>query len=192
MASRASKGDLVYVEPRSVKALQDLAKEFKQRGDGKALKKELNAEIKKATKPLEQAIKANARGLEFTGSGSGQRARRTAGVTRTGRARKGKGLRQSLEAGVKTEISYRAGAGAGVRIRLKSPDAEVNRLGSALNRRGFIRHPLFGNTDHWYNTQSRNGKDWFFSPVSTHRDDVVRGVKAAVDRMLNRLAKDID
>jgi hypothetical protein len=205
MASRAAKGDLVYIEPKSVKALQDLAKEFKQRGDGKALKKELNREIKAATKPLEAAIKANARGMEFANKGlraegikrdgsfefSSTRSRRTAGVTKTGRERRGKGLRQSLEQGVKTEVSYRAGPGAGVRIRLKSSDPEINQLGRILNRRGFIRHPLFGDTDHWFNTTARNGKDWFFSPVEKRRDDVVRGVKEAVDRMLNRLAKDI-
>ena len=189
--SKGRSGDLVYIEPSSVKALQRVARELKERGDGKALKKELNAEIKEATRPLERAIKANARGLEFRGTSRGERARRTAGVTKTGRARRGKGLRESLEQGIKTEVSYRAGAGAGVRIRLKSSDAEVNRLGSALNRRGKIRHPLFGNTDHWFDTVASNGKDWFWSPVAEHRDDVVRGVKKAVDRMLDKLARDI-
>lgn len=188
---RRGQGELVYVEPSSVKALQRLAGEFKKASNGKALKKELTTEIKKATKPLEQDIKANARNMAFKGSGNGARARRTAGVTRTGRTRKGKGLRDSLVAGVKTEVSYRAGAGAGVRIRLKSSDAEINRLGRTLNTRGYIRHPLFGDEDHWYNTTSSNARDWFWKPVPKHRANVTRGVKRAIDRALDKIAKDI-
>jgi len=190
VANRAKGNDLVYIEPSSVKKLQNLGAEFKRAGaNGKELRKELNAAIKKATGPLERDIKSNARGLTFTGSGSGGRARRTAGVTKTGRTRKGKGLRQSLEQGIKTEVSYRQGAGAGVRIRLKSSDAEVNRLGAALNRRGKIRHPLVGNTDHWFDTVASNGKGWFWKPVDKHRPAVVRDVKAAVDAMLQKLAR---
>lgn len=192
MASKGSGSgsQLVYVEPQSVRALQDLARTFRTHADGKALKKELNKRIKDATKPIVSDMQANARSLAFT-KNSGARARRTAGLTKTGRVRKGKGLRTSLAAGIKTEISYRSGAGAGVRIRLKSSDTEVNQLGAALNRRGKIRHPLFGNTDYWYDTTASNAKDWFYRPVDKHRAQVVAGVKEAIDDTLRQIARDI-
>ena len=191
MPRSTGKQELVYIEPSSVKALQRLARELKERGDGKEVKKRLNRAIKDATAPLERDIKDNARGLTFTGRGSGDRARRTATVTKTGRQRKGIGLRDAMVKGIKTEISYRAGAGAGVRIRLKSSDADVNRIGRAINRRGKVRHPVFGDRENWADTIATNGKDWFYGPVPKHRDDVTREVKRAIDAELNKLARDI-
>ncbi len=194
---RTGQSELVYVEQSSVRAIQDMAREFKKRGNGKALQKRLNTQIKAATKPLEADIKANARGMQFRGTSAGQRARRTEGVTKTGRKRKGMGLRDALVKGIKTEISYRQSAGAGVRIRLKSSDTEINQLGRTLNRRGFIRHPtrtgyrFSKQGEKWANTAATNARDWFWSPVPKHRAKVTNGVKDAVDDMLDELARDI-
>ena len=194
---KGSKQDLVYIEPSSVKAIQDLAREFKKRGDGGALKERLNEEIKKATEPLEAEIKANARGLAFKGTSAGQRERRTTTVSEKGRKRKGIGLRDAMAKGTKTEISYRQGAGAGVRIRLKSSDTSVNVIGRAINRRGKVRHPtrtgkrFSKQGSKWADTVATNGKDWFYGPVPKHRASVTAGVKRAVDDMLKSLARSI-
>jgi hypothetical protein len=191
MARRSAPEPVVYIEERSLKNFQRAQAEISKRGDGKELRKLLNKEIREATAPLVREMKQNAGSMNFKSSSnrSGQRAKRTAGTTKSGRVRKGKGLRQSLGAGIATEIDR--GRFPGVRIRLKSKEPDVNALGKALNYQGRIRHPLFGNTDHWFVTNTTNGEGWFTKPAQRRHKEILGRVNKAVDKMLNDLAKDM-
>lgn len=187
--ARKSDRDLVYVEPSSVRALQRAAEEIASRGDGKDRKKRLNAALRQAVDPMRKDQQAAARGLNFGSNRSSARARRTAGVTKTGRARKGKGLRQEIAQTIRTTIS--TGRYAGVRVQQRSRDRSVNGIAKSINRRGYVRHPLFGDKGHWYNTTATNGVGWFYQPFERRGPAIVNDVKRVLDKELADLARDI-
>ena len=180
--------DLVYVDPNSVKALQKVAAELSSRADGKALKKELNKRLRTAVEPMRKDQQQAARDLAFSNKPS-RRARRTAGVTATGRARKGKGLRQEMAQTIRTTVS--TGKYAGVRVQQRSTDRDVNRIAKALNRQGKVRHPLFGDTNHWYDTVAANAKGWFYAPFDRRSRQVTDEVRQVLDQQMKDLARDI-
>lgn len=193
MAAKPRNGQpLVYVDESSVKSLQALQATLASRADGKELNKALNKELSKIGQDIRNAQRANAKGLSFSRSGNTgtSRARRTQGVTASGRTRKGKGLRQELAAS--TRVQIRKGSGAGVRIIQNSTDPDVNKIGRRLNRRGKVRHPLFGNKEHWYDTTATNGTDWFWSPFADRQDAVRREIAAILDKWTRNLAQDIN
>src|SRR4051794_36393429 len=61
--------------------------------------------------------------------------------------------------------------GAAVKVnRRKAPHGSLYERGSKGNR-GAIRHPLFGNREHWYATPTRP----FIKPaIDSHRDEIER------------------
>lgn len=206
MASKRE-APLVYIEESSVKKLQAVQAELAKRADGKELAKALNKELSLAGRKIRDAQRKNAKALNFTRTSTSgtSRAKRTAGTTRTGRARKGKGLRQELAAS--TRVQIRKGASAGVTILQNSTDKDVNKIGRRLNRRGKVRHPLFGmkapsgnlrqrvqdrKRQYWFDTTATNGTDWFWSAFAERRDDVREQVNAVLDRWTRDLARDID
>lgn len=189
MASRRE-DSLVYIDPRSVKELQALGKALAAKADGKALKKALTKELKAATKPMVTEMQANARALAFasTSTRTGQRARRTAGVTKTGRTKRGIGLRDAMAKSIKTEVLYGA-TSAGIRVRSRSTAEGVNGIARQINRLGKVRHPVFGNREKWADTLTRNGKGWFTRAGDKHQDDVVAGVKKVLAKWTRSLTK---
>jgi hypothetical protein len=197
VASKGKGPSLVYIEPSSVKGLQEYARLLKGREGGAKLRKDLRRAIERETRPLVDDMKAEAEGLQFKGTASGQRASRTASLTKTGKVRKGTGLglRQAMSRGIKTETSISTGNGAGVRIRLKSNDPDVNRLGRSLNSRGKVRHPtrtgprFSQQGDKWADTVAADGKGWFYRPVDKHRPKVTAGVRRVIEDMVRQLSR---
>jgi hypothetical protein len=200
MASRNAPS-LVYVDEKSVKALQDLAKTIKAQGEKKpsALTKRLNEEIREAAEPMRRDIADAALGLNFTRSGR-------ASVQRSGKGRKLKsgkratkrGLRAELSHGIRTQISKGA-ASAGVRIRMASKDPDVNAIGQRIDRDGFVRHPTrMGpnwraiNREVWAQTNTSNGKGWFYKAAEPGKRDAQRRIGAVLDKWTRDLARQID
>jgi hypothetical protein len=228
---RGSSSALVYVDEKSVRDLQNLAKAFKAQSDKRPspLTKMLNKEIRDAAEPMRADIATAAEKLTFqrTSKQGGSRGSRNAKITKTeiterdeanvttklykdknGKVRErkvygrrgtgqyrtkkrmGRGLRKSIAVGVRTQISTGANT-AGVRVRLASKDPEVNLLGKRLNQKGAIRHPLFGDKDHWYETRATGSKGWFYSAAAPHRKIVATRVQRVLDTWTRKMAGEI-
>lgn len=189
---RGSSSALVYVDPDSVKALQDLSKVIRASADRKELTKALNKEIRKAAEPMRADIATAAEKLTFqsTSKAGASRGRRTGRTLKSGKFKAGRGLRKSIAVGVRTQISTGANT-AGVRVRLASKDPEVNLLGKRLNQKGAVRHPLFGDKDHWYETRATGSKGWFYSAAAPHRTIVSTRIKRVLDEWTRDLARKI-
>ncbi len=183
---------LVYIDQKGVKDLQALQGEIKKLADAPARRKALNKRLSQRVKPIITDQRAAANGITFssTENRGSRRAKRSAGVTKTGRARKGKGLRQQLASSIRLQVTQ--GKYAGIIIRQNSSDKDVNKIGRRLNYKGFIRHPLFGDKDHWYNTQTSNGVDWFWNPFNKRRGELRAAIKEVLDEELREVAKRIN
>jgi hypothetical protein len=190
---KGSTSALVYVDPDSVKALQDLSKVIRASADRKELTKALNKEIRKAAEPMRADIATAAEKLTFrsTSKAGASRARRTGRTLKSGKFKAGRGLRKSISIGVRTQISTGANT-AGVRVRLASKDPEVNLLGKRLNQKGRIRHPLFGDKDHWYETTATGSRNWFYDAAYPHRELVSRRIRKVLSDWTTDLARRID
>jgi len=186
----ANGGSLIYVDKASVLKLQHVAKAIKAQGDSKALTKMLNAEIREAVKPLLTDLQQAARGVTIQGGGEGpsRQARRTGRTLKSGKFKSGRGLRESVSFGLRTQISKGANTAA-VRIRLASKDPAVNRLGKRMEK-GSIRHPLFGNRDRWYVT--RTSKGWFYGTAKGQLPIVQKRVERVLDKFTADLAHKVD
>jgi len=191
----------VEIDPKSIKALREVQAEIAKRADGKALTRKLNKKLSAAAKRIQAEQRRNAGDLDFESSSSGSsgtsrfnRTQRTAGVTAKGKKRQGRGLRAEIAATIRVKISKdnKGGSGSGVRIVQSSGDKDVNKIAKRLNRKGFVRHPLFGDKEHWYNTKAANGTDWFWQPFADQRDNVRREIGEALDEFARDLARDID
>lgn len=196
-----AKGDssLVYVEEDSVRKLQavDRALRTLSTEHRKTIVREMNKAIKASTKKTENDIKSAAENLQFKPSGSSglgtgkSRAERSAKYTKTGKYKLGRGLRQEMAFGVRTQMD-RSKYSAGIRIRMASKLPDVNRLAKLSNNRGYIRHPLFGNKKYWYETQVTGGKDWFTKAAAPSLPGVRREVASTLDKYVMYLRAQID
>lgn len=189
--SSGGAGQLVYIDEDSVKNLQQAAAAIKAMADpakSKSLTKRMNAEIREAAEPMRRDIAEAARGLKFqrTSKAGASRSRRTGRTLKSGRFKSGRGLRESMAVGIRTQINTGRTA-AGVRVRMASKDADVNRIGKVLNNRGEVKHPLFGKGENKYATRATNGRGWFYDAAYPHS----RAVKARVTRVLDRWVSDL-
>lgn len=192
MARQRNGQPLVYVEESTVKDLQRLQKALGQLADGPARKRKLNKRLSNAVRPILMDQRESIKAVDFLATDSrdySRRARRTQGVTKTGRTRKGKGLRQAIAASIRVQTTQ--GPHAGVRIIQNATDPALNKIGRRLNYKGWVRHPLFGNTRHWYNTRTSNGTDWFWTPFAKRSDDIRRAVREVLDEELADVARQI-
>jgi hypothetical protein len=78
-----------------------------------------------------------------------------------------------------------------VRILEASPQTEVNRIARAINSKGQVRHPLFGNKNRWYMTKTTNGKGWFDNAGKKGMPSVRASVNTIVRDFTNDLARKI-
>ncbi len=185
--------NLVYVEEDGLKALQRAQNELQKSAQSKELTKRLNAKIRVAAEPIKTDMKNTAEKITFTSTSR-------AGATRSRRNRKknkksgkwknAKGLRQEMSTGIKIRIDKGANS-AGVRILEDNASTEVNRLARAINSKGRIRHPLFGNKDRWYMTKTTNGQGWFDKTGQSHLPKVTSDINAVVVDFTNDLARKI-
>ncbi len=205
MAGRG--GSLVYIEPKSVKALQETTKVLREMADtkgSKSLLAQMNKELRQAVEPMRRDIAQAAEGLDFErtskqGGGYGSKARskkaKGFGAKRElkdkTKGERGRGLRATMAKGIRTQIN-RGKNTTGIRVRQAASDADVNRIGKALDRKGQVRHPLFGDKDHWYATKATNGKGWFTETGERRLPWIRRDVEKVLDAWVSRLASRID
>jgi len=200
MAGRGHSGSsgsaaFVYVDEKSVKDLQAIGAYLKSVSDPshrKALTKQLGQEIREAAEPMRRDIAQAARDLKFerTSRAGASRSRREGRTLKSGRFKAGRGLRDGIAQGIRTQINMGRTA-AGVRIRLASKDPVINRLGKVVNNKGKIRHPLFGDTEHWYDTQTTNGRGWFYNAAYPHRRATEVRVRRVLDKWVDDIARGI-
>ena len=176
--------DLIYVEEAGLKALQHAQNELKKSAESRQLTAMLNKRIRVAADPIKTDIKNSAKHLTFTSTSrqGGSRANRY--------SKKARGLREEMSFGIKIRIDKGANT-AGVRILEDHPKTEINRLARAINSKGRIRHPLFGNKDRWYMTKTTNGQGWFDKPGQSHLPRVTADINAVVVDFTNEIARKI-
>lgn len=73
-----------------------------------------------------------------------------------------------------------SGTGAGVRIRARSK-RNIRRP-----ERGMVRHPLWGNREHWFTTPV-NKPGWFSEPAEAGSDDARRELLEAMETIANQI-----
>ena len=185
--------DLMYVEEAGLKALQHAQDELKKSAQSRQLTAMLNKRIRVAADPIKTDIKSSAKQLTFTSTSrqGGSRGNRNSKQSKkTGKWKKARGLREEMSFGIKIRIDKGANT-AGVRILEDHPKTEINRLARAINSKGRIRHPLFGNKDRWYMTKTENGQGWFDKPGQSHLPRVTADINAVVVDFTNEIARKI-
>ena len=184
--------NLVYVEEDGLKALQRAQQQLQKSAQSKELTAMLNKRIRVATKPIETDIKNAAKDLTFvsTSRKGGTRANRGSKKQKTGKWKQARSLHEEMQFGIKTRVDKGVNS-AGVRILEAHPKTEVNRLARAINSKGQVRHPLFGNKDHWYMTKTTNGQGWFDKTGQNKMPHVRAAVNAVVVDFTNEIARKI-
>ena len=185
--------DLMYVEEAGLKALQHAQNELKKSAESKQLTAMLNKRIRTAAEPIKTDIKNTAEKITFTSTsraGATRSKRNRTKNKKSGKWKNAKGLRQEMSTGIKIRIDKGANS-AGVRILEANASTEVNRLAQAINSKGRIRHPLFGNKDRWYMTKTTNGQGWFDKPGQSHLPRVTADINAVVVDFTNEIARKI-
>jgi len=184
--------NLVYIDEKGLKQLQHAQQMIAKTANSKELTKRLNAKIRVAAKPIETDLKKAARDIEFksTARKGGSRANRGSRKLKSGKWKQARSLRAEMDFGIKTKISKSASS-AGVRILENNPKTEVNRIARAINSKGQVRHPLFGNKDYWYMTKTVNGKGWFDKTGQRHIPHVRAYVNTIVRDFSDDLARKI-
>ncbi len=137
-----------------------LSKALKRAGRTE-MRKHLNAQMKKAAKPLIAKSKAEAlKTLPQRGGLARQIAREPQRIqVRTG----------TNTAGVRIVVGRRAG-------------------GARSTNRGFVRHPVFGNRDHWVTQKVPSG--WFDDTMRAGAKPIRREVIRAIDDVANQIVRD--
>ena len=184
--------NLVYVDERGVRQLQNAAAKMKATGQSKELTKMLNKRIRVATKPIETDLKSAAKDLTFvsTSRKGGSRGNRSGRTLKSGKFKRGRGLREEMQFGIKTRVDKGVNS-AGVRILEANPKTEVNRIARAINSKGQVRHPLFGNKNNWYMTKTENGKGWFDNTGEKQLPNVRASINTIVRDFTNEIARKI-
>ena len=141
-----------------------LARALRQIGD-KELRRELYAGINRAVKPLTESVKDATR--RYLPDAYADELSKTLKVRARRRAGKDPGV--SLAGTAKT----RAGKDRNLR---------------ALNR-GQLRHPLYGNREHWFNQKVTPG--WWDEPLSDGADEVRQELVNVLDDIGSRLARKV-
>lgn len=67
-------------------------------------------------------------------------------------------------------------------VKLRAIDSSGKSIDLRSLDRGRLRHPLFGNREHWYNTAVTPG--WWSRPMNAGKAQAERAVKLAIDEMV--------
>jgi hypothetical protein len=141
-----------------------LSKALKQAGE-KELRKELNKNLKDATKPLIKETQA-----AFADAVPSPLRSRASNTKQTVQVRTGR------DAGVGIAVKYgKAGRGMG---------ASNARL---ANQRGQIRHPVFGNRGVWANTPVPSAQGWFDNTLQRGAPTVRPFIEDALDAVARKV-----
>lgn len=144
-----------------------MAKEF-----DKELVKRIRRNIRDAAKPAVDDVK---REVQKPPPGGGRRSAKVRTVKRGKESTTN--LRAALAAGTSLKITARARGGT-VTITTDARRLPENRraMVRAYNKRSF-RHPLFGDTEHWY---AQQGNPYFGPVILRHEDRLREAVEAAL------------
>ena len=178
----------IRVEGDPAAQLRRLSRDLRATGNA-ALRRELNKSLTVAAQPLIEAAKASAAGELPKGGGRGVRSfNRKTGARQNKLKTKGFANRggtssrvESLSSRVvnaKYKVKVKAGRNPGVVLTAtgsKGRKIDLNQLDS-----GIVRHPLFGNREHWYSQPVPPG--WWSRPMEAGVPAVTVAVKAAVDK----------
>lgn len=144
------------VEVRTTEDLARLAKRLRDAGRGDLRKRVLKA-MRTETKPVIPAIRSSAlRTLPVSGGLMAE-------------------IRDS-KIGIRTRLSGRS---VGVRVVATNPH-DIRSLNA-----GRLRHPLFGDTDHWYQQDVEPG--WFDRPLQERAPGIRRAITQALDEAARKL-----
>jgi hypothetical protein len=144
-----------------------LSKALKNAGE-KELRKDLHKGLREAVKPLlPGAGAAFAAGMPDRLKGRAAKTKQVVKV-KTGR-----------DPGVSVGVQYgkRGSGGMG---------ASNARL---ANTQGVIRHPLFGDRDHWYSTKVPRARRWFDDYYTAHARDALPGMEQALQTIADEIVK---
>jgi hypothetical protein len=160
--------------------LEDLQKRLKVAGDkelGKSMRKHLTA----ATKPVVKDVRAAVLATPSKGASGGGRSARD-----TGKRKNGGGLRAAIARGVRSKITT-SGKNTSVSVKVDASKlpADQRELPKYMEGLKPWRHPLFGDTEHWYPQASH---PFFFKTVRAHEHQVQDEVK----QVLTDVAKQIE
>lgn len=126
-----------------------------------SLRRELSTAVRDSTEPLKRQAAANIPSY-LPSSG---------------------GLAGLVAADTKLVTQRRGGrTSPGVRIAARS-----RRNVRRMDRTGTVRHPLFGNRDHWFTTRFRPG--WFSNPMQDGVPGVRRELIAAMSRVAAKIVR---
>jgi hypothetical protein len=140
--------------------LAETGKALRQAGlQGKGLRRELYKSVNRATKPLKQEAKAEARKV----------------LPKRGKLNQ---LVSRSNLSTKTKLT---GSQVGVKITAKKTE-HIDRIDQ-----GSVRHPLFGNRRHWYGQKVREG--WFTRPMERGATRTGREILKAVDKTIKQIEK---
>jgi hypothetical protein len=166
--------------------LKTLSRDLKRLGDGR-LGKDLQSSIREAAKPLVPAIRAAVQATPSKGSratGHATRAahaygRSTAKNKKLAKFERKAGLRETIARAVALQASASGGKiSVSVRADMLPPDQRG--LPWALEGVGGKpwRHPLFGNSEHWYTQQAH---PYFANTIEAQIPGIDRAVEKAMD-----------
>ena len=153
------------VQIRGAEKMRLVGRDLRAAGEeGRGLRLELFAAIRTATEPARERVRESAR----------------ATLPKTG------GLNEWVAKSTIRTSSRLTGRLVGVRI--------TGRRGNVTNlwkiNRGFSRHPLFGNRDHWYENVDKPFTAGFFSdPLEEMRPAIMLGVIGALERTRRQVEK---
>lgn len=157
------------IEVRGVEALRALGRALKEEEDGKAMRRDLIRELKKAIAPAVAEIKS---GLMSIGSG--------------GRPSEGEPLRSAVAKKITTQVKL-SGFAAGVRVRArKTPGLRgFAHAARRLNSPKGFRHRVFG-SNRWV-VQYGNPR-YFDDPMTERHNEFRRSVLGAMEDTAQRIA----
>lgn len=173
----------------NVSAYRDLAKKLRQAGR-KDLRKELRQKITEAGRPVLDDVKAAARDIPVTSRGGGRAQRRKYNVERAttdrakaSAARRGSGLRATIAAATKLQVTAK-----GVRFVVQSsklpPDQQS--LPRHLDSERGWRHMVFGNRDVWV---AQKGRPYFAVTIKKRAPAFRRAILTAMEKIRSDLDK---
>jgi len=193
-------GGRVVVRAAGVEQVQAAIRAVNQAKD-REIRRQLYAGLNRAAKPMVEAARANASTLPSSG-GRGVRGHRLVGARKgvaqlvagdlvtSGRVRDSEGRLRRVESVADrvraARFAVRAKGGRSAAIRIVVTPSKGKSLDLNSLDRGRLRHPLFGNRDHWYSQAVPPG--WFTAPMRSHVDGVRREVLRAVDEVVRQLA----
>ncbi len=167
----------IAMNVEQVRQFRDLSARLKKAGRGD-LRKQLNASIKAAGRPIVEDVRNAAQGLHSTsshGGGGKQRQRYAASRARSERAavnamRRSGSLRRRVAAATTLESTQR-----GVRFVVRSAQLPEDQrtLPRHMNSEKPMRHPVFGNRDNWV-SQSFRAPGFFSKTISKRSHDFRR------------------